>query len=54
MKADTNKLNKHFNNTAARLVSRRSMSKKAYSIYLMIKKMRFNYNQVHVKMLTSV
>ena len=28
LKADTNKLNKYFNNTAARLVSRKSMSKK--------------------------
>ena len=53
LKVNTNKLNKYFNDTAARLVFRKSMNKKELTS-LMIKKMRFNYNQLHMKILKSV
>ena len=53
MKVDTNKL-KYFDDTAARLVSRKSMNKKELTSPIDSFNDKENYNQLHMTILKSV
>ena len=53
LKVDTNRL-KYFNDTAARLVSRKSMNKKELTSPIDSVNGKENYNQLHMKILKSV